>query len=155
MSDSTKGLLPLIARAERLSGDILENRLAPFRLSYAQFRLLGHLLGETHGLTQKALAARMRLDPSGISVALGPLEKRGLVKRTRDPKDRRNVRVRLSADGAQMRAVMGEVFALENALRTELGDRDYATLADLLPRLVGVLERYADAPAFTPPEGET
>lgn len=154
MSETPKGLLPLIARAERLSGDLLENRLARFGLSYAQFRLLGHLLGETEGLTQKALAARMRLDPSGISVALGPLEKRGLVKRVRDPNDRRNVRVHLSADCAQMRAVLAEVAALEAVIRKVLGEARYDALAEALPRLIAALERQPDTPALSPSKGD-
>ncbi len=132
-------LLPQIARAERLSGELVEAKLVPFGLTYSQFRLMGHLLGETVGLTQKMLAQRMRLDPSAISVALRPLEQRGLVITERDNSDRRNVRVKLSVTDNTMQSVLKEIRQIEAELQAVLGDDSYRRLHGLLEKINGSL----------------
>jgi DNA-binding MarR family transcriptional regulator len=132
-------ILPLLARCERLSGELIQERLSGFGLSYGEFRLLGHLSGEAAGLNQKVLAARMGLDPSSISVALVPLERQGLVKRTRDPKDRRNVIVRLTTSHAQFLRVIDEIAEIERVIAATLGKDDMAALKRLLSAVISAL----------------
>src|SRR5579872_6816238 len=52
-------------------------------------------LSREPGLSQNALAARLRLEKSSVSRIVTALEKRGWVARKRDPSDNRIVRVHL------------------------------------------------------------
>ena len=132
-------LLPHIARAERLAGTAIESRLADLGIKYAQFRLIGHLLDEPDGITQKALAERMGLDPSSVSIALTALEHRGLIARARDGADRRSVTVRAAIGAGELEAALSRVHAVETALKNELGASDAARLATLLDRAANAL----------------
>jgi len=132
-------LLARLARAERLAGTAVEARLADLAISYAQFRLIGHLLDEPGGLSQKALALRMGLDPSSISVTLGALERRGLIRRSRDGGDRRRVTVRPALDAGSLSSALERAGAVESALAAALGPEDMACLAALLDRAAAAL----------------
>ena len=134
-------LLPRLARAERLAGEAVGARLADLGLSYAQFRLIGHLLDAPDGLTQKALAARLGLDPSSVSVALAALERRGLVTRARDGVDRRSVTVRPALSATALEAALARAGEVETALTDALGPDDAAMLAALLDHAATALSR--------------
>ena len=71
--------------------------------------------------SQVALAERVGMDPAGTSRALDELERLGLVKRVRDPDDRRRLSLSLTAPGRRWyeRArglVFGEIGPLFDAL---------------------------------------
>ena len=91
-----------------------------------------------HGPSRmRDLADALRVDASTATRTVARLADAGLVERVPDPDDARGVRVRLSAEGEELHAVMGE-------RRRLLFDRvlggfepdELSTLADLLERLV-------------------
>jgi Transcriptional regulators len=87
-------------------------------LSPRQFQLLG-LLHDQGPTGQRELGERIAIDPSIVVTMLNPLEADGLVKRERDPNDRRRHTVSLTATGARklaraaaaQRAAEDELFA--------------------------------------------
>lgn len=68
-------------------------------LSFAELRLLLSLHPSEEGRRPTELAAELHLSPSGVTRALLPLEKRGIVERRRDESDARASQVRLTSAG--------------------------------------------------------
>ncbi len=68
-------------------------------LSFAELRLLLVLRGSAAGRRPTEIAAELHLSPSGVTRALLPLEKRGIVQRERDPGDGRASHVALTDAG--------------------------------------------------------
>lgn len=72
-------------------------------LTYPQY-LTMLLLWEEDGQSMKALGERLSLDSGTLTPLLKRMEGQGLVTRARDPQDERLVRIRLTAEGAALRA---------------------------------------------------
>jgi DNA-binding MarR family transcriptional regulator len=88
--------------------------LKPFKLSHSQYNVLRILRGAgAEGLACREIGERMITRDPDITRLLDRLERRGLVARTRDEKDRRVVMVRITPEGlrilAQLDAPIEEV----------------------------------------------
>ncbi len=141
-ADAPAFAILLIGRVERLTGLLLSERLAAFDLTYPEFRIVGVLLGEPQGITQKALASKLGLDPSSVSVAIARLEKKGVVVRVRDQADLRNMRVRCAAQIPRFGEVMAAVSELEEQAMRGLAPEERTLLAGLLRRVAANLDAY-------------
>jgi DNA-binding MarR family transcriptional regulator len=104
-TDSVETLLALAAAYAR-AVRALEVR----GLSFAELRLLVPLLAANGGRRPTELAHELHLTASGVTRALLPLERRGIVGRRRDPGDARASLALLTGTG---RTLVGE--ALEDA----------------------------------------
>ena len=103
----------LLLRLARASAWRLSRSLAESGLRWTEFAVLHHL--EAQGpASQRELALALRIQPSNIVALLDELERRGLLTRAPDPRDRRRHRVQLTARG--LRAL---TLARESALRAE------------------------------------
>ncbi len=71
-------------------------------LSFAELRLLLAIRGSDAGRRPTELALDLHLSPSGVTRALLPLEKRGVVERKRDPGDGRASHIFLTAAGVEL-----------------------------------------------------
>ncbi|VTZ23426.1 Organic hydroperoxide resistance transcriptional regulator [Methylocella tundrae] len=76
--------------------------LAAIGLTYPQY-LVMLALWETDDVTVKAIGERLHLDSGTLTPLLKRLEAAGLLSRARDPKDERQVRVKLTEKGSDMR----------------------------------------------------
>lgn len=79
-------------------------------LTYPQYLVL-HALWEKDGLTISAIAERLALEPSTVTPLVKRMEQAGFLDRRRNPKDERQVQVRLTDKGRDMReesACLGE-----------------------------------------------
>lgn len=65
-------------------------------------RVALRVLGRGPGVSAGALARTLRLHPSTVTGILQRLERRGLVRRTADPADRRRSRLELTARGRRL-----------------------------------------------------
>ncbi len=74
-------------------------------LTYPQYLVLC-TLWEQDGRTISAIGARLSLEPSTITPLIKRLEHAGLVRRQRNPKDERQVFVRLTAKGTALQPEM-------------------------------------------------
>lgn len=99
------------------------------------------IAGPPHHLSPTRLFKGLMLSSAGITSRLDRLESRGLVKRTRDAKDRRAVLVELTHAGLNL---LNEAVAAnaesERALLGDLRANEIATLSKLLRKMLAALE---------------
>jgi DNA-binding MarR family transcriptional regulator len=109
-------------------------------LQYATLRVLGH-----KELTISELSQWLMVDPSTLVPVIDTLERKGMVKRQRDPTDRRRVPLSLTERGSAIVACVPAVDVSDPLVRSlrAMGEGD----AQQLLRLVRELVRYM-------PEGE-
>jgi DNA-binding MarR family transcriptional regulator len=92
--------------------DMLSRRLAGILksedLSSTQYNVLRILRGAPDGLPCGEIASRMITRDPDVTRLLDRLEKRKLISRCRETKDRRTVMVRITADGVQLLARLDE-----------------------------------------------
>jgi MarR family 2-MHQ and catechol resistance regulon transcriptional repressor len=129
--DETRALnafIKLIRAAQSVSGRV-EAHLSELGLTVSQFGVLEALF-HLGPLNQKNLAAKILKSTGNITMVIDNLEKRGLVKRTRDEKDRRNYSVAITRKGADMitsffpkhvARIVEEMGVLSGAEQEELG----------------------------------
>lgn len=92
--------IKLIRAGQSVSGRV-EAHLSELGLTVSQFGALEALF-HLGPLNQKNLAAKILKSTGNITMVIDNLEKRGLVKRTRDEKDRRHYSVGITNKGAGM-----------------------------------------------------
>lgn len=97
---------------------VLNLLLGELDLSLAQHEILVALRNRP-GQTQQELSNRLMLVKSNASALIRKLEGRGLVRRTPDPDDTRNKRVRLTRAG---QALVRKSFALQNRVIKAMAD---------------------------------
>jgi DNA-binding MarR family transcriptional regulator len=99
------------------------------------------IAGPTNRLSPTRLFKGLMLSSAGITSRLDRLERRGFVKRTRDPNDRRGVLVELTDDGARIleEAVTANT-ERERELLAGLSVGEIEALAGLLKKLLASLE---------------
>ncbi len=68
----------------------------------AQQRLIIRCVGKYPGMTSGQLATLLHLDPGTISTSIGRLERKGLLERTQDHRDKRRVTLGLTAEGRNL-----------------------------------------------------
>jgi DNA-binding MarR family transcriptional regulator len=88
-------------------------------LSATQYNVLRILRGTPHGLPCGEIAARMITRDPDVTRLLDRLEKRGLISRWRETKDRRMVMARITPDGLKLLARLDE--PVQEAHRRQLG----------------------------------
>jgi DNA-binding MarR family transcriptional regulator len=97
--------------------------LAELGLTYPQYVVM-IVLWERDGLTVSEIGKRLFLDSGTLTPLLKRLEGRGLIARLRDVQDERQVRIRLTASGRELRsraaAVRECVFKATRCTRSEL-----------------------------------
>ena len=127
-------------------------RLAPLGLDPREYGLL-HSVATTEGVTQQAIAERMRLPASRMVAFVDSLEQRGLLERRPNPDDRRARALFLTDEG---RELLRRAFVVpteqEQLLTSQLSDQERNQLLNLLSRVgmqVGV------APGIDPSMGHT
>jgi DNA-binding MarR family transcriptional regulator len=100
-----------------------------------QAGVLRHL-AHSPGNSQRELAEALGMHAPRLTALIDDLEGRGLVQRTRDPNDRRNYVLTLTAAGHQSLAQVATVArAHEHAITTALDDAERTQLAALLGRV--------------------
>jgi DNA-binding MarR family transcriptional regulator len=102
-------------------------------VQYWALRLMG-----TYELTLADLSRKMRLDPSSLVPVVDTLERKGLVKREQDPRDRRCTPLKLTPAGADLLArvslLESESALVKSLSRMEAQQRQQ--LLDLLSQFV-------------------
>jgi len=117
--------------------DQLARRLEPVlkaaEISPTQYNVLRILRGAPEGLTCTEVGARMISRDPDITRLMDRLEKRGLVSRCRDSKDRRMVLTRITQAGLSLLAQLdGPVMETNHLLLGHLGPENLRNLKSLL-----------------------
>ena len=120
-----------------------EEAFGRFGLNRGEVGVLGALriAGPPNRLSPTQLFKGLMLSSAGITSRLDRLETRGLVRRTRDPDDRRGVLVELTDEGA---SILDEAVTAnsesERELLAGLSPAERETLGSLLRKLLANLE---------------
>jgi DNA-binding MarR family transcriptional regulator len=102
-------------------------------LSATQYNVLRILRGSPEGLPCGEIASRMITRDPDITRLLDRLEKRGLISRSRDNKDRRTVMARITPEGLKLLAQLDEpIQEIHRKQLGHLGRNRLGTLAQLL-----------------------
>lgn len=129
----------LAVAAETVSRALAAVYNARFDLTRDEWRVLAWL-AEDRAVTATELGVRSTLDKMQVSRALARMERDGLVERTPDPEDRRNLLVRLKAPG---RALYKKVVPMAQAREAFLLDALDAGEREVFDRALAKLQARA------------
>src|SRR6266851_4355522 len=110
--------LDLLRTTDMLSRGLI-HVLKAEELSATQCNVLRILRGSPEGLACGEIASRMITRDPDVTRLLDRLEKRGLISRRRESKDRRTVMARITADGLKLLTRLDE--PVQSAHRKQLG----------------------------------
>ena len=97
-----------------------------------------HELNVDPPISMRALADRLKSDPSNVTGLIDRLEARGLVERRPDPTDRRIKGLALTSAGARLRErLFARLYSAPPAV-AELSDSDQRALRDVLQRILAI-----------------
>lgn len=142
------GLFTRMARATLLMEALQHRALDPFDLRFIDFSVLRilQLAEPDHQLSPGELAELTLRSSGGVTQIVDRLTGRGLVERDADPRDRRKVVVRLTAEGLDLVGRAQTAYARERArVLSPLGDRELAEIDRAVGRLLTVLGDGAEA----------
>jgi MarR family transcriptional regulator for hemolysin len=114
--------------------EYMDARMAEHGGSMATWLVLHHAF-EAPDLSQSHLAARVDIEAPTLVRHLDRLEADGLLERRRDPRDRRVLRVRLTAAGREAETRLRSIAAAVNAELRELLGADHDTVERALERI--------------------
>src|SRR5215472_12499116 len=124
--------LELFRTADMLSRGLL-NTLKSEEISATQYNVLRILRGAPEGLPCGEIASRMITRDPDVTRLLDGMEKRGLISRSRDNKDRRTVIARITPAGLKLLARLDEpVQEIHRKQLGHLGRNRLRALAELL-----------------------
>lgn len=119
-----------LQRAARALARRFDEALRPFAMTNGQFSLMMSL-NRPEPPTVGAVAALLAMDRTTLTAALKPLERRGLVEIFANPGDRRQRRIRLTADGERLLAAAVPIWKeTHRALDEQLGEDGSKRLRD-------------------------
>jgi DNA-binding MarR family transcriptional regulator len=129
---------------------ITERALRPLGLTYAQLGLLSAVL-QKDGQSQRELAVRLEGDSTTVMVIVDSLERKGLVVRRPDARDRRVKRISLTPAGAKAaRAAVGIVKGLYEPMLEEFPTQEIEVAEPVMERMYLYLkQRSAEGRART------
>jgi DNA-binding MarR family transcriptional regulator len=99
------GLGMLLRTADMTFNRVLREELASHNVTFSQFQHLRQLW-EADGLTQVELSRRIGIQMASSTSVLDSLERRRLIRRVRQSKDRRKINVFLTPAGAALEALL-------------------------------------------------
>ena len=124
-----------LAHTSKLVSRAFADTLAEAGGSMPTWLIVSRLLGE-EWRAQQELARAIGIEGPTLTHHLDALEEAGLVVRTRDPNDRRAVRLELTDAGRQKHAeLMQAVIAFDKRLRSGLDEAEVHELRGLLAKL--------------------
>jgi DNA-binding MarR family transcriptional regulator len=125
----------LVAQLGAYAAERFGERAAALDFTRPQAGLL-RLISREPGLSQQAVARRLGTPPSRLVALVDGLEQRGLIERRRNPGDRRNYALHLTAAGEQAMAALSQVtLEHEQAITAPLTQAERAQLSKLLGKL--------------------
>ncbi|MEV5575434.1 MarR family winged helix-turn-helix transcriptional regulator [Spirillospora sp. NPDC052269] len=133
-----------LARAGRLGRARMARMMGEHALGLWHFAVLSALDDVVDPPSQRDLGARLGIDPSDLVDVVGALEERGLLRRDRDPSDRRRYVVALTAEGrTELDAVAERAVELDAELLAPLDPSERAAFAGMLRRVLDHQENLA------------
>ncbi len=136
-----------VARAHSLWEKVFTEALTPLDIQLAHYDVLANIF-HTPGLSQQALAEKLLVGRSAMSMLLPVLEKRGLIERRNDEADKRLRRLWLTPAGeALTRKAMAVHVAEIEAMMQVLSDEECNAAGEAMRRVGKALEARSSAAA--------
>ncbi len=133
----------LLERAARAQAFAQERILREQGLTGAQWSVLRELPGTALGMGE--LAHRAGCQTSNLTPVVDRLARAGWLKRTRTPRDRRSVRVRLTPKGRSvLRRVRGLLQVEQAEVLRGLGPRERPQLCRLLEKFIAGADQFRE-----------
>ncbi len=130
----------LIAFTHRRIKQAVSARVSDLRLSPQQFWTLVHILGH-EGLSLGELAEQRRMDEPTASRVVFALTRKGLLRSTADPGDRRRARLTMTTKGRALSERLSPVAReIRSTLEGALTARERRSMAAGLHKIVACLE---------------
>ncbi len=125
----------VLTKAQQAVHQLFKEELAQFEVTPGQYAVLKCLWDE-NGQTARQLADRLYVDGSTMTGLLDRMERKGLVERHHNSKDRRALKVVLTNKGRELEEPLNQIIEDTNrkALQT-LDDSEVNTLRKLLHNL--------------------
>ncbi len=124
-----------IHKTDLLLSSFIKAKLEPFNLAPEQ-NLIMMLLWENDGLTQNELVKRLNKDKTNIARMASSLEKKGFIKRSECPNDRRSVKLFLTECGKELgTSVIPIAEQFNEIVRNGLSDEELLELERLLSKI--------------------
>ena len=121
------------AERRQLLFDLLRKYIPEKRITPEQFAILDILSSVGHGLVVREITEQSDLPHANITRTLDRLEIKGLIRRTQDKADRRQVIIRLTLEGNKSVNRLAEIRQLlHEQMWTGLGEREKTYLLELL-----------------------
>ncbi len=124
-----------------------ESRLAEQHgLTQAEFRCL-RLFGTDESVNNKKIAERMNLSPSRLTRIIDGLVAKDYIIREIDNTDRRNMRVSLSAKGAQIVQLLNSAYVdIHKEILTDIDETQHKPLISAMTSLLSAVQRWNAKP---------
>ena len=114
---------------------LMDDRLCGHGISYGMWFFL-RILWEEDDISQSELAARVSVSQPTTIAALRKIEQQGLATLIRDERDKRSIRVSLTAKGRALKEEMlPKVEQINKILLRDLSDREVSELLRLLRKV--------------------
>lgn len=134
----------LMRRTFRAMTDVLEDKLASYKLSSSMWYFL-RLLWERDGVSQRDLSQELGLTPATTVAAMDNLERRGLIRRSRDAEDRRIVNIYLTPAGELLKQeILPFAHEVNDIVLRDFDPAQVETLRTLLQTVNRSVSRYMD-----------
>lgn len=138
-----EGVVDRVARVDKHVSRAFEETLARHGLSHGEYKLLLRLAtrAQDHRISAGDLSRMLMLSSGAMTNRLDRLEGAGLIRRVRDPNDRRGVLVELTKSGeTKIDEAVIEQAAKEIDVLSVLSPRELSTLNGLLRKVLTSLE---------------
>lgn len=133
---SERALSSIVRDLHRSFARALQRRIASHGVSMGQWFFL-RVLWERDGLTQRELSQRVGMMEPTTVTAVSSMERRGFVRRVRNPHDRRKVNIFLTDRGKELRDVLLPCAAeLEDAALRGIDSQDAERVAAVLLKVM-------------------
>jgi len=128
-------ILPSISKVQRLFSIIMESKIKPHDITLAEFRIVGLLMGEEQGFSQKQLAEKLSISSPSLSVSISSLEKKQWLQRINDEHDLRIKRVRIHPD-ADFSGIANLITLLESQVTKGISKKDLQITQKVLSKMM-------------------
>jgi|GEM_PF-827839 len=131
----SKLVLPTISKVQRLLSICLESEIKQHDLTLAEFRIVGLLMGEEKGYSQKELAKKLGISAPSLSVSIANLENKHWIERITDSHDLRIKRIKIAAS-ADFAGIAGVITALEKQATSGISQKDLKSTQAVLNKII-------------------
>jgi DNA-binding MarR family transcriptional regulator len=135
------GLGMLLRDANAMFNRALREELAKHKMTFSQYQHLRQLW-QADGLAQVELSRRIGIETASSTAVIDQLEKLGLIRRKRDPHDRRRIIVTLTTSGRALEKPLDDcAIAVNLRARAGLTKAEVAAVFDAVGKIAGNLRR--------------